>query len=57
MEGGPSSCEVKTFCQDKGFYECDEFEAGKKLTSTHKRLRGDACAKNPRAIRKMGLDT
>jgi hypothetical protein len=55
----PSSCEVKNCCKDKGFYacyECDEFETCDKFGLLHKGLHTDACVKNMRGIREMGLE-
>jgi hypothetical protein len=55
----PSGCEVRSCCIDNGFYacfECDDFESCEKLSSLHEGLHTDACAKNMRAIREMGLE-
>jgi hypothetical protein len=55
----PSNCKVKNCCIDKGFYacyECDDFETCKKLETLHEGLHTDACVKNMRAIRDMGLE-
>jgi len=57
--GGPSGCEVKNCCRERGYYacyECGEFEACDKLMSVHKGLHYDSCMKNMRAIREMGLE-
>jgi hypothetical protein len=59
QDGGLSGCQVKDCCTDRGFhacYECDDFETCGRLKSLHKGLHTDACAKNMRAIREMGLD-
>jgi hypothetical protein len=59
-EGGTSSCEVKNCCLDKGYYacyECDDYETCETLLSLHSGLHADACLKNLKAIREMGLET
>jgi hypothetical protein len=55
----PSGCQVRNCCRDKGFYacyECDDFETCDILDSLHKGLHTDACVKNMKAIREMGLE-
>lgn len=55
----PFSCEVKNCCIERGFYacyECVDFETCTKLKLLHKGLHTDACVKNMRAIREMGLE-
>jgi|GEM_PF-789155 len=52
------SCKIWKCCRDRGFYacyECDDFEVCEKLRSLEG-LHGDACVKNLRAIREMGLE-
>lgn len=61
QEGGvqPSSCVVKNCCIEKGFfacYECDDFETCDTFGSLHKGLHINACLKNMRGIREMGLE-
>jgi hypothetical protein len=55
----PSGCAVRICCEEKGFYschECEDFETCDTLASLHSRLHTDACLKNLRAIRQVGLD-
>ena len=57
--GGASGCEVRSCCEEKGLYacyECDVFETCDKLSALHQGLHTDACARNMRAIREMGLE-
>ena len=59
QDGGPSGCEVKNCCRERGHYacyDCGKFEACDKLVSVHKGLHYDSCMKNMRAIREMGLE-
>jgi hypothetical protein len=59
QEGGSASCAVKNCCLGKGFfacYQCDEFETCQILHTIHQGLHADACVKNMRGIRQMGLD-
>jgi hypothetical protein len=59
QEQSRSTCEVKNCCRDRDFhacYECDGFETCDLLGSLHKGLHADACARNMRAIREMGLE-
>ena len=58
-EGGPSSCEVKNCCIERGFYacyECHDFETCAKLRALHGDLHLESCLKNIRAIREKGLE-
>ncbi len=58
-DGAPSTCAIKSCCTDRGFYacyECRDFEACDKHQAVHKGLHYEACVKNMRAIRQMGLD-
>jgi hypothetical protein len=57
--GRPSSCQVRDCCRQRGFYacyECDHFETCDMLISLHEGLHYDACVKNMKAIREMGLE-
>jgi hypothetical protein len=59
-EPEPSGCEVKVCCIEQGFfacYECDGFESCQTLGTLHVGLHADACLRNLREIREMGLDT
>ena len=58
-EGGPTGCAVKNCCIDKGFYacyECDDFESCARLRALHRTLHFDACMRNIRAMREVGLE-
>ena len=58
-DGGPSSCEVKNCCIERGLYacyECDQFETCAKLRALHGDLHLESCLKNMRAIRSKGLE-
>lgn len=58
-QDAPSGCQVKKCCRDRGFYacyECDDFETCDTLDSLHKGLHTDACVKNMKAIREVGLE-
>jgi hypothetical protein len=59
QDGGPASCAVKNCCIDKGFYacfECDAFESCTRLRDLHGKLHFDACMRNMRAMREVGLE-
>jgi hypothetical protein len=56
---GETRCRIRQCCIDRGYfacYECREFETCKKL-KTLEDLHHDACVKNLRGIKKMGLAT
>ena len=56
---GPSTCEVRDCCRERGFFcchECDLFESCPKLESLLEGLHLDSSRKNMRAIRALGLD-
>jgi hypothetical protein len=58
-ESSAVRCPIRKCCSEKGFYacyECNDFEICDKLKSFMKGLHADACVKNLRAIKKMGLD-
>lgn len=53
---GETKCEIRKCCIDKGYYachECDDFETCEKLIND---LQNDACVKNLRAIKEMGIE-
>ena len=58
-EGGPTGCAVRDCCIDKGFYachECDDFESCARLQALHGSLHYDACMRNMRTMREVGLE-
>ena len=55
----PAGCAVRDCCIEKGFYacyECVEFETCAKLRKLHGELHYDACLRNMRAVREVGLE-
>lgn len=53
-----TGCRIRACAVARGFYschECDQFETCSEL-QTLEELHGDACVKNLRAIRELGLD-
>ena len=59
QDGGPAGCAVKNCCIDKGFYacyECDDFESCARLRDLHGVLHYDACMRNMKAMREVGLE-
>jgi hypothetical protein len=54
-----TGCAVRNCCIDRGLYacyECDGFESCAKLLELHGELHYDACLRNMRAMREVGLD-
>jgi hypothetical protein len=52
-----TNCEIRACCVESGFhacYECSDLETCGKLKG-HEALHSDACVKNLKAIREMGL--
>lgn len=57
-EAGGTDCQIWQCCRERGFYacyECDAFEVCDRLKA-QEALHGDACVKNLRAIKEMGLE-
>jgi len=59
VEDTDTSCEVRKCCRKREFhgcYECDDFEVCEKLRSLMGGVHTEACIRNLKAIREMGLE-
>ncbi len=58
-EDSAVSCPIRECCKERGFYacyECSDFEICEKLHSFMKGLHAEACVKNLKEIKEIGLD-